>query len=48
MMIPYSELRKPMSHEQLNLIAECTTLTKGLQRRGYELDKSFDLIISSL
>ena len=49
MMLPYAELRKPnLSAAQLALIAECTALTKGLQRRGYELDKSFDLIISSL
>jgi hypothetical protein len=48
MMIDYAELRKPMTQEQLNLLAECTALTKGLARRGYEIDKSFDIIISSL
>jgi hypothetical protein len=48
MMMRIDELRKPMTQEQLNLLAECTALTKGLARRGYEIDKSFDVVITSL
>jgi len=48
MMMRIDELRKPMTQEQLNLLAECTALTKGLARRGYEIDKSFDVVITAL
>lgn len=48
MMMHSDDLRKPMTPDQLNLLAECTALTKGLHRRAYEIDKSFDVVITSL
>jgi hypothetical protein len=37
-----------MSAEQLEVLGACTALTKGLNRRGYELDKSFDVVVRAL
>lgn len=48
MMIEYSELREPLSTDKLDVLAQCTSLWKGLHRRSYELDKSFDVVIKSL
>ena len=48
MMMNYTALRRPLSQAQLDLLAECMQLQKGLHRRGYQVDKSFDVIISSL
>ena len=48
MTMSMDDLQRPMSTEQLDVIAECTALTKGLNRRAYELDKSFDVVVRAL
>ena len=48
MMMNYTDLRKPLTQEQRDLLAECAPLQKGLHRRGYEIDKSYDVMITAL
>lgn len=45
MMIPYNELRKPLSETQLEVLGDCMLLWKGLHRRSYDLSAAFDVVI---
>ena len=48
MMIPYQALKGPLSTDQRDVLAACVELTVGLTRRGYEISKNYDVVITAL